>query len=84
MNAFKTALAMVGIAFALAVLGPTLDDHSAEHDTAKDAIRQLKEVERFEAAAQAVCGPNAAFVDLGDGVIQCKTHRGFNTKKVSM
>lgn len=84
MNAFKTALAMFCIAFALAVVGPTLDDHSAEHDTAKDAIRQLKEVERFERAAQAICGENAAWTDIGNGVIQCKTHRGYNTKKVSM
>lgn len=84
MNSFKTALAMFGIAFALAVVGPTLDDHSAEHETAKDAIRQLKEVERFERTVQALCGENAAWTDLGNGVIQCLSKKGKKLSKVSM
>ena len=84
MNSFKTALLLFCIAFTLAVLGPTLDDHSAEHDTAKDAIKQLKEVERFEAAAQAICGQNAAWTDIGNGVIQCLTKRGKPTIRASL
>ena len=31
---------------------------------------------RFEKAAIEICGPNAAFADLGDGVIQCLQHTG--------
>lgn len=84
MNSFKTALAMFGIAFALAVVGPSLDDHSAENDTAKDSIRQLKEVERFERTVQALCGENAAWTDLGNGVIQCLNKRGRKTTLVSL
>jgi len=84
MNSLINALLMVGFAILLSFVGPALDDNSKEHSTAKEAIEQQKKAQRFEKAAQAVCGTNAAFTDLGDGVIQCLTKKGRKTMKVTM
>lgn len=64
----------------LDALGP--DDRSAEMAqaqalaaaTATDAAQT-----RFAVAASAICGPNAAAQDLGDGTVQCSTHKGRKT-----
>lgn len=84
MNSLINALLLVGFAIVLSVVGPALDDNSKEHTVAKEAIEQQKKTQRFEKAAQAVCGVNAAFTDLGDGVIQCLTKRGKPTIKTSL
>jgi hypothetical protein len=65
--------------------GPS--DHSAEHAQAlalKDAQKQEAADERFAQAAAAMCGPNAAAKDLGDSTVQCYTHKGRKTIKVSL
>lgn len=40
---------------------------------------QLKQ--RFEKAAQQICGENATFVQMNINEIQCVTKRGYNPKK---
>lgn len=58
-------------------------DHSAERaqaDSLQDAIQAEAAQARFAKAAQAICGPNAAWADVGAGVVQCTTKRGFKTQ----
>lgn len=65
--------------------GPT--DHSAEHAQAAaldDAIKTEAAQARFARAGAAICGENAAVMDLGDGTIQCLTKRGYKTRRVSL
>lgn len=60
--------------------GPT--DHHAEWAQAQDlqdAIKTEAASARFDKAARAICGENAAWIDLGSGSIQCATKRGHKT-----
>jgi len=66
-------------------------DWPSEFEAAQDAAAAYRAArteqerqQRFEAAAQAMCGENAAWKLLDDGSIQCFTHRGFKTKKVTL
>lgn len=61
---------------------PLIDDHSSERaqaDSLQDAIKAEAVQARFAKAAQAICGSNAAWADLGNGAVQCLTHRGHKT-----
>lgn len=73
--------------------GPVLDaidawpDHHAEHAQAQDlqvAINQAVERGRFEQAAQHLCGPQAAWSELADGSVQCRTKHGRPTITVQV
>jgi hypothetical protein len=71
---------VVAIAALLSVLGPALDDNSAEHEVAKQELKKQRQQDRFERAAQEICGPNAAWKQTAlDGEIQCFTHKGRKT-----
>ena len=66
-------------------------DWPSEFEAAQDAAAAYRDARteqerqaRFEAAAQAMCGENAAWKLLADGSVQCFTHRGFKTKKVTL
>ena len=80
------AIAIVLIYAAMQFLdGPT--DHSAEHAQAialKEVQAQEAAEQRFTKAAAAVCGPNAAAQDLGNGMVQCMTHKGRKTVQVAL
>lgn len=81
-----TALALAAL-LVLCWLGPSLDDHSAEWDqavTLQDAINEAIRQEKFAVAAQALCGPQAAWQQLSDGSVQCKTKHGRPTITVSV
>jgi len=81
------ATAMVG---ALAILGPyldgvSIDDHGAEVQQAKDiedAQRAAQARKRFERAAQRLCGPQSAWREISNGVIECKARRGLPSTTV--
>ena len=63
--------------------GPLIEEHSFERvqaDSLQDAIKAEVVQARFARAAQAICGENAAWVDVGSGVVQCTTKRGFKTQ----
>lgn len=65
--------------------GPS--DHSTELAQAADleaAIRAEDAQERFERAAQEMCGENSAWRLQPDGAVQCFTKRGAKTRKVSL
>ena len=70
---------------ALALLGAVvmgwlpLTPLMADHDT-----QDLKRQSRFERAAQQVCGPNAAWTQIDDTVIQCMLHTGKKAQKVAI
>ena len=65
------AAALVAIAMSTAYLldGPT--EHEARVDTKEELIQKL-------------CGENAGWKLLDDGSIQCYTHRGAKTRKVTL
>jgi hypothetical protein len=72
----------IAFGLVLGVVGPSIDDHGAEHAQAlalQDAIKASHAAERFADAARAVCGENGAWRNLGDGTVQCYTHRGAKT-----
>jgi len=78
----RTALATLAIVAILGWFGPSLDDHSGEWDQAyalEDALNTAAARQRFEKAAQAICGPQAAWQELADGSIQCRTKHGRKT-----
>ena len=68
-------------------LDDNIPDHSAEQDQAVDlqaAIVASIAQERFDRAAQAVCGPQAAWAQLNDGSVQCSTKHGKPTITVKV
>ena len=73
---------LAGITVALLIsasINLDIDDHNAEIDQAVDlqaAIVASIAQERFDRAAQAVCGPQAAWAQLNDGSVQCSTKHG--------
>lgn len=75
------------MAGALAVLGPwldgvTLDDHSHEVQQAKDledAQRAAQARQRFERAAQTLCGPQSAWREVDHNSIECTARRGLRS-----
>lgn len=75
------ALATV-LAITIGWFGPAIDDHSAERAQAADieaAQKQAGAAQRFERAAQRICGPQAAWDLLPDGSVQCRTKHGAKT-----
>lgn len=95
---FRTALlspqgwAMAAIVLMLFVLASAFggpDDIATEAAVAAELCsieRQQDRDARYSKAAQEICGPNAAWKDLGSGQIQCFTHKGRPTviAKVSL
>lgn len=76
--------AVAAIAVLMSFVGPKLDEIQA---TTQDALAAQKDAQRrarFEQAAQAICGENAGWVELGGGEIQCKTKRGHKTLRASL
>jgi len=83
----KTSALLVAAVLTLAWLGPALDDHSGEWQQAEDlqdAINAAIAEQRFAQAAQALCGPQAAWAQLQDGSVQCSTKRGRPTITVQV
>lgn len=83
----RTILLTAAMAGALAILGPwldgvTLDDHSAEVQQAKDledAQRAAEARQRFERAAQRLCGPQSAWREVTHDSIECTARRGLRS-----
>jgi len=81
---------MLAIGAVLSGLGLALDtasgdDHTQAHTPdVQAAIQQAIERKRFEAAAQALCGPHAAWAELPDGAVQCRTKHGKPTITVQV
>ena len=72
---------------ALAVVGPTIDDHSTERaqaDALQDAIRASQAAARFAKAAAKACGINAGWIEVEQGVIRCTLHTGKKTDRYAM
>lgn len=90
MSAARSIALAGALALVLAWLGPALDgidipDHRAEWQQAQDiqiALNTAAARGRFEAAAQALCGPQAAWAELADGSVQCRTKHGKPTVTV--
>lgn len=88
---YRPILLAAAMAWALGVLGPyldgiTLDDHGHEVEQAKDledAQRAAAARQRFERAAQNLCGPQSAWREVSQGVIECKARRGLPSTTLS-
>ena len=77
MNAtdFVAALALAVMFVAGSVMdGPEIDQ--AEVDRINTAIKERAARARFEKAAHAMCGHNAAWEETAPGVVQCYLHTG--------
>lgn len=86
MNGVITGALSAALVIVLAWGGPALDDHSAERDQARateDAQRAAAARARFERAAQAVCGSQAAWREVGNGLVQCFDKRARPTVRRS-
>lgn len=60
-------------------LDDSIPDHGAELDQAVDlqaAIVASIDQQKFDRAAQALCGPQAAWAQMPDGAVQCSTKYG--------
>lgn len=88
---YRPILLTAAMAWALGVLGPYLDgvhieDHSTEVEQAKDledAQRAAEARQRFEQGAQYLCGPQSAWREISQGVIECKARRGLPSTTLS-
>jgi len=69
MNWLAAGLIALVMSTAYLLDGPS--EHEARVDTVEEKIQKL-------------CGENAAWKLLADGSIQCFTHRGFKTRKVTL
>ena len=65
------AAALIALAMSTAYLLDGPSEHEARVDTVEEVIQKM-------------CGENAAWKLLEDGRIQCYTHRGFKTRKVTL
>ena len=65
------AAALVAIVMCTAYLLDGPSEHEARVDTKEDLIQRL-------------CGENAAWKLLEDGSVQCYTHRGAKTRRVTL
>lgn len=74
MNYITTAALALLAAVVMGVL--PLTPAMGDHDT-----QDLKRQSRFERGAQELCGINASFTEIGNGVIQCATKHGRKTRK---
>lgn len=66
-------------------LDDNIPDHRAEQDQAVDlqaAVVASIDQQKFDRAAQALCGPQAAWVQMPDGAVQCSTKYGRPTVTV--
>lgn len=83
----RTALTVLAMLVALGWAGQALDDHSADYDQAsdlEDARLQAAHQAQYNARLQQLCGPNAAYMELQDGAIQCTNKRGTPTQRVQL
>ena len=65
------AAALVAIVMSTAYLLDGPSEHEVRVDTVEDKIQKL-------------CGENAGFKMLEDGSVQCYTHRGAKTRRVTL
>lgn len=88
----RTILLTTAFAGALAVLGPYLDgvqieDHSTEVQQAQDledAQRAAVIRQRFEKAAQNLCGPQSPWREVSNNVIECTARRGLRSVRLAI
>lgn len=69
------------------VVGPTIDDHSAELAQADNMADALKAEDARLAQAEIIarrCGANTAWADMGGGWAQCFDKHGRKTVRVAM
>lgn len=79
----KTLYAITAaLLFAVVLLwGTMIDSYSDESAAANDAIAEHSaEIRMLRAAVEMCGGENAVAQDLGNGTVQCFTHRGFKTR----
>lgn len=84
MSHILTFIGVVCFAVLLSYVGPRMEEIDASHRDAVAAEKQAAARVRFERAAQAMCGENAGWRELADGAVQCYTHRGHPTRRVSL
>lgn len=83
----STAFIVLAMLLLLGWAGQALDDHSADYYQAadlEDARLQAAHQAQHNARLQLLCGPNAAYMELQDGQIQCTTKHATPTRRVQL
>lgn len=83
----RTTITVLALVVILGCLGQALDDHSADYDVAAsvdDARQQAAYQAQYDARLQQLCGPNAAWMELQDGAIQCTDKHGKPTQRLQL
>lgn len=83
----RTTLTVLALVLLLGWAGQALDDHSADYDVAAsldDARQQAAYQAQYDARLQQLCGPNAAYMELQDGEIQCTDKRCRPTQRLQL
>lgn len=75
---------VAAIVIVSAYLGPRLDEELAVAQDKADAMKAAQREHDFNEAAKQACGTNAAWKLLPDGTLQCMTHKGRATRKVTL
>ena len=82
---------LLALLICFALSASYLLDGPSDHSTANADAQSLNDAKaaqarelRFAKAAAAVCGINAGAQDLGDGTVQCFTHKGRKTIKAAL
>lgn len=79
------ALLFCGFVFFAYCFVELIEDHSAEHEQAKQAIAEQRKQERFDHAAQEACGPNASWkLTENEGEIICLTKKGKAAGRIAL
>lgn len=61
-----------------------LPDHGPEQTTAREELDRQRQQERFERAAQQMCGDQAAWARIDSTTVQCFTHKGAKAGRASL
>lgn len=79
----RTFTALAFIVICSAFIGPKLDEAVDSYENTTEAHQEAQRLARYEKAVQEICGgENAVVQHLADGHIQCKTKRGYVTRRI--
>ena len=71
------------IVLAMGYVAPLLDDNSGEHEVAKAELAKQRQQDRFQRAAQDMCGNGVALVDPSGAVI-CEVRKALKAGRAKL
>lgn len=71
------------LVLAMGYVAPLLDDNSGEHEVAKQELAKQRQQDRFQRAAQDMCGNGVALVDPSGAVI-CEVRKALKAGRAKL